>query len=420
MKNIYMAGLPDSVWSSFTLALFDGESNPNKTTDASLSQEMRTYYSDYLIDNAEPELKHDQFGQKRPIPKNGGKTINFRKYDPLPKLMKPLEEGITPDGQQLSMSDLEAKVHQYGGYVTLTDMLLLTAVDNNLVEATALLGSQAGRTGDTVTREVINGGTNVQYGADAVSARYLLVGGESSGNHILNVDCIRRAVRTLKHANTKPLDGGFYVAIINPDVSYDIRNDPKWESVKTYDPGDWYDGEIGKIDNVRFVETTEAKIFHAEDLSAESRNLTVSAAVNNADTVSVKETLSSEDIAQIVGRMVIVGGKNLKVTSATSSSITLESTVTASENDVIYPGEAGAKGRDVYSTLVLGANAYGVTEISGGGLEHIVHQLGSGGVSDPLNQRATCGWKMTKAAIRLVESYMVRIETSSTFESGAN
>ena len=79
-----------------------------------------------------------------------------------------------------------------------------------------------------------------------------------------------------------------------------------------------------------------------------------------------------------------------------------------------------ADGRDVYSTLVLGGNAYGVTEVTGGGLQHIVKQLGSGGTADPLDQRATAGWKGTKTAERLVENYMIRIESASTFQSGAN
>ena len=65
-------------------------------------------------------------------------------------------------------------------------------------------------------------------------------------------------------------------------------------------------------------------------------------------------------------------------------------------------------GLAVFGTLVLGAHAYGVTELEGGGLEHIVKQLGYG--DDPLNQRASVGWKGMRAAGRLVEQYMVRIE----------
>ena len=310
----------------YNLQLF-ADMNTNLTSSSGLTDEMKTYYSDYLIDNAQPKLVHDQFGQKHPIPKNGGKTIEFRKYSPLPKLTTPLQEGVTPDGQSLTMSVVEATVAQYGGYITLSDMLLLTAIDNNLVQATKLLGAQAGATLDTITREVLSGGTNVIFAGDK-SAREDL-----DGTSLLTVADIKKAVRFLKNQNAEKIDGS-YVGIIHPDIAYDLTNDPAWKDVKTYsDPDDWYEGEIGKIFGVRFVETTEAKIFD--------------------------------------------GG--------------------------------------VYSTLILGDNAYGVTEISGGGLQHIVKQLGSAGTADALDQRATAGWKATKVAERLVENYMTRIESKSTF-----
>ena len=201
------------------LRLFDG--NTNVTSDSGLSNEMKTYYSDYLIDMAEPELVHDQFGQKHPIPKNGGKIIEFRKYDPLPKAMTPLTEGVTPNGKKLSMGVITATVNQYGDFVELSDILLLTAIDNNLVQATKLLGSQAGRTLDTITREVLNGGTNVQYAEGQVSSRHQLVGGEESGNHYLTVDAVRKAVRFLKVMNA-PKINGYCAGIIHPDISYDL------------------------------------------------------------------------------------------------------------------------------------------------------------------------------------------------------
>ena len=323
------------------LNLFDG--NTNITGDSGLSDEMKTYYSDYLIDMAEPELVHDQFGQKHPIPKNGGKTIEFRKYDPLPKALTPLTEGVTPNGQKLNMGVITATVKQYGGFIELSDMLLLTAIDNNLVQATKMLGSQAGRTLDTITREVLNGGTNVQYAEGQVNSRAALSYTDENTNHNLTVNAVRRAVRFLKVMNA-PRINGYYAGIIHPDCSYDLMSDPKWVNVKTYsDPEGIYEGEIGRIEGVRFVETSEAKVFTG----------------------------------------------------------------------------AGASGRDVYSTLIIGADAYGVTEITGGGLQHIVKQLGSAGTADPLNQRATAGWKATKVAERLVEAYMVRIETTSTFTGTA-
>jgi len=75
------------------------------------------------------------------------------------------------------------------------------------------------------------------------------------------------------------------------------------------------------------------------------------------------------------------------------------------------------EGLAVFGTLVLGAHAYGVTELEGGGLEHIVKQLGYG--DDPLNQRASVGWKGMRAAERLVEQYMVRIESVSSYSTTA-
>lgn len=411
------------------LALFDAQTNTTGQTGVGtdLSPEMKTYYSDYLIDYAAPKLIHDQFGQKKPIPKNGGKTIEFRKYSPLAKALTPLSEGVTPTGKKLNVTVLTATVAQYGDFIELSDMLLLTAIDNNLVEATKLLGHQSGETLDTITREVLSGGTNVQFADAQVASRYKLVGGDATpaNNHYLTVLAIKRAVRTLKVMKAQTI-GGSFVAIIHPDCSYDITNDPKWEEPNKYaGSGNIFEGEIGRLYGVRFVETTEAKVFHAADLSVANRNLGFTSAAGQV--ITVDEALTAGDATAIVGRKVILKGYQYTITAAAAGSagaatITVGSALQGSPGgtDIIYPGEAGALGRDVYSTLVLGANAYGVTEIEGGGIQNIVKQLGSAGTSDALNQRATTGWKATKVAERLVEGFMVRIETASTFEVGAN
>jgi N4-gp56 family major capsid protein len=316
------------------LAMFDG--NTNVTTDSGLSDAMKTYYSDTLIDEAAPKLVHAQFGQKASIPKNSGKRIEWRKYTALPKALTPLTEGVTPDGQKMSLQVVTCDPKQYGGYIELSDMLLLTAIDNNLVQATKLLGSQAGRTLDTVVREVLVGGTNVRY-ANGKGSRAALAEGDT-----LTVDTVKKAVRDLKKMNAEKING-YYIGIINQDASYDLTNDPEWKYPHQYvDTKNIYEGEIGAIAGVRFVETSEAKIF----------------------------------------------------------------------------AKAGASSRDVYATLIIGENAYGVTDIAGGGLEHIVKQLGSAGTADPLNQRATAGWKATHGAAILSDEYMVRVESVSTFNDG--
>jgi N4-gp56 family major capsid protein len=308
----------------------------SSTSGNNLAPEIKTYYSDYLIQLAEAQLVHDQFGQKRNIPSGNGKSIEFRQFTPLAKITEALVEGVTPDGQALDTSTITATVKQYGGYVVITDILDLTAIDNIKTEAVQLIGSQAGRSLDTVVREVLNGGTNVQYHEGERASRSAIIATDT-----LTVKAVRAAVRTLKRQNAETIDGSF-VGIIHPDVAFDLMSDPTWVEWHKYTDNDaMFTNEIGKIANVRFVETTEAKIF--------------------------------ED----------AGGSTAKF--------------------------------DIYSTLIIAKNAYGTTNIEGGGLELITKQKGSAGTADPLDQRSTVGWKATKTAERLVEDYMVRIETACSY-----
>lgn len=399
--------------------------NTNVTTQTGsgqdLSPEMKTYYNKNLIRYAKPLLVHGQFGQKKPIPKRGGKTQEWRKRDPLPKALTALTEGVTPDGRKIEVKSIPGEVHQFGDYITTSDILELTAIDPIINDNLRDLGDQSGRTLDTVVRDIINTANNVQYGDGSILARHLLVGGESTGNHYITVKMVKNAVKTLKRYLAKK-KGDSYVAIIHPDVSYHLTEDAKWQSVTNYNPKNWYNGEIGKIEGVRFVETTEAKVFHAEDLSAGARNLTVKTTLNaTGKTLAIKEKLTEADVAALVGRKILIGTALFKLASATdaaagSATITTTEDVTTTvgvADTVIYPGEAGAKGYDVYSTLIIGEDAYGVTTIEGGGLQNIVKAKGSAGTADPLDQRSTQGWKAIQGAVVLTDAYMVRLETTT-------
>ena len=80
------------------------------TGTSTLSAEMKTFYDKTLLDNAEPQLVHDQFGQERNIPAHGGKTIEFRKFSSLAKATTALTEGVTPDGKSLTVTSKTATV----------------------------------------------------------------------------------------------------------------------------------------------------------------------------------------------------------------------------------------------------------------------------------------------------------------------
>ncbi|MBQ7800002.1 MAG: N4-gp56 family major capsid protein [Oscillospiraceae bacterium] len=393
--------------------------NTNVTTQSGEGQEigsveMKTFYDTELIRNAEPLLVHDKFGQKRSIPKNGGKTIEFRKLNPFPKASLPLTEGVTPDGKKLDWSKHSATVNQYGDYVTVSDVLDLTAVDNNILEATVILGDQAGRTLDTVTREVINAGTNVQYAAGEISSR-----SEITASHIMTVAAVKKAVNTLKKGLAKKINGSYF-AIIHPNVAYDLMNDGEWQAVQEYNPKDWQEGEIGRIFGCRFIESTEAKVFKNTLLADNYDYLTVA----SSDTVGTNVVYLDDDFTKaeetlLVGRRISIGGHSYTIVSAVSSEQKLvldRETVELSTGMRILPNDAGEDGIPVYSTLFIGADAYGVTEVEGGGLKTIIKQLGSAGSGDPLDQRATVGWKALKTAAILSQPFMVRVETASSLE----
>lgn len=297
-----------------------------------LSVENKTFYDMTLIDEAQAALVHDQFAQKRNIPKNGGKTIEFRKFASLPKAMTPLTEGVTPDGKSLNVTAIEATVSQYGDFITMSDVLDLTAIDPIIVEATKILGRQAGLTLDTVTRNIMQSGTNVTYcpkvAADGtetpVTSRDAL-----DSTCQLTVKVVQKVVAKLKAQNAPKINGK-YVAIIHPYVAYSLMRDPEWIDAHKYAAAEnLFSGEIGEIAGVRFVETTEAKVY------------------DNA----------------------------------------------------------------VFGTLFMGADAYGTTEINGGGLETIVKPKGSAGTADPLDQRSSVGWKGMKTAEILIDNYLVRVES---------
>lgn len=390
------------------------ELNVNTTDD--MPVEMKTYYDKRLIDMAQPLLVHDQFGQTRNIPRNGGRTIEFRKFAPLAKALTPLVEGVTPVGNKVSVSAITATVKQYGDYIALSDRVQLETIDPILENVERILANQAGQTSDTITRDILVTGTNVQYGDGSKEDRSELVGGSETAeeNDYMSVMAVKMAVRALENQNA-PKINGYYVGIIHPDVAFDLTEDPRWRYPHEYkDTENIYNNEIGEIAGVRFTKTTEAKKFVGADLASDSRTLSVSAQVSSNTTVTFDG--GTVEANALVDREVLIGTDVRKVVSNTTSQMVLDEAITAADNAVIYPGEGGSEGRDVYATLILGSDAYGVTSIEGGGLEFIVKQLGSAGTADPLNQRATAGWKLTKTAEILVDQYMVRVETTSRFD----
>lgn len=319
-------------------------------TGKSAVANINSYYDRTLLERALPLLLHTKFAQVRDIPRNNSDVIKFRKYNSLSAATTALTEGVTPAGSALTVSDSSATVLQYGDYVTLSDKLKMETEDPVETEATQILGEQAALTLDNLARAILVAGTTVQYASTATQRT------EITAAMKVTLAEVKEAVRTLKNNkakkitsmvsaqsgyNTSPVDA-CYIGITGPDTAYDIKADTAFVPIEKYAgalKNGILPGEIGKLDEVRFIETTEQKEWV----------------------------------------------------------------------------DGGASDADVYATLILGANAYGVSRISGEAMKTIRKQLGSAGSADPLDQRATIGWKATFVAKILQETFMVRIEHGTTF-----
>ena len=268
--------------SIFTLQRFAeiAHTYTNKTTDTGtydpdtgariagneLSPENKTYYEKSLITLAEPELVFDQFADKYPIPKNGGKTIEFRKFEPLVADLDAteLQEGVTPEGQKLNVGTITAEVHQKGDFVELSDMIELTAIDPMVVQTIGIIGSQAGRVLNKVTREAITSGTNVVF-APKANGTAVTVRNQLDTTCGITLKLIKKCANILKRNNAPKIDGS-YICIVHPDIGTDLTNLEGWIDVQKYkNPEKVYEGEIGSYGGVRFIENTECKIWKGTD-----------------------------------------------------------------------------------------------------------------------------------------------------------
>lgn len=319
-------------------------SNTIETSGNTFTQEQAKFYSKVFQKNYIGKLVHGQFGDHETFPKHSGNVINIRGMTPYPTATTPLQEGVTPKGNLMNFYYIEVPVNQYGAYTPITDWASFASRDDVLIHDAEELSSQAGRTIEEIDREMLNSGEQVIY-APAVtsdgSVTEVTTRSAITKLSKLRVDTIFRALNFLEMQHAEPI-GDSYVAIIHPNVKYDIMRDPDFINVVKYNQDTRiYKGEIGMIGNIRFVVSTYAKVFKGE----------------------------------------------------------------------------GAESIDVYSTLVIGKGAYKTLEIEGEGMKNIIKGFGSGGTSDPLDQRATQGWKTTHGIGITCEPCMVRIESGSTLNT---
>lgn len=301
-----------------------------------LSAEDKTFYERTLLERLLPQLNFYKDARKKKMPKNSGRTMNFRKFNSLTAPSASLTEGKTPDGNDLSITTITATVAQEGDFIVISDLIQTTGIDPVLTETSELLGEEAGVVVDNRIQTALYKGTNVYFAGGATTRAGL----ETATTKNLTAEDIKKIVRKLKNANAKRFADGFYHMQIDPDIAYDLMSDSAWVDVSKYaKPEQMVKGELGKMHGMKFFETTN---------------------------LSVVDSSTTED-----------------------------------------------KKIDVHIAYAYGKDSYDCIDLEGGAgkPEIIVKPNGSAGTDDPLNQRASAGWKNCFTAVITQPMALVRVET---------
>ena len=386
--------------------------NLNTTTSSGMSPLMEAVLNRYVRENNKTNRKYTKFGQKVDIPKGKTKTIAFDKLSPLPKASAPLTEGVTPTGSAVNVTRIKGEPDQFGNYVSYTDQLDFFANDPSpqVLKYTELLAENQLETFEHLDAMELASGLNVFYAGEATSRATL--------TDALTVKDVRKAVTSLKRNKVQPADGKDFIAFIHPDVVFSIWNDNEWRAPHTYaDTKEMYDGEVGRLFGVRFIEDPDAYVFRGTPFADKYDELTVVKVEGTA--VYIAETITTAEAPELADKKVWINNKSYTIANAaagTNGNAVLNLASVADDDFIeadmkIYPGDGGANGKPVYSTVIVGKNAFGTS--GDNNVEMINKSLGSAGTADPLNQRGTYGWKGYHFCKIIEQSKMCRIESLS-------
>lgn len=223
-------------------------------TGKDMSPTMKVFYDTSLLENARENMVFTQLGKKQAMK---GNKVEWRKFNTFDKALTPLTEGVIPTGKDFGMTKIEATIAQYGDYTAISDRLELESFDDVIYGATEEMGAAEGETYDTLTRDIlVADGNCVVYGDGSRANRAAITSAD-----VLTPETVAKVATWLK-LNKAPKIEGKYVGVISPMQAYDLRKDQYWvEAHKYADVTPIFNGEIGELHGIRFIETTNAPEF---------------------------------------------------------------------------------------------------------------------------------------------------------------
>ena len=310
-------------------------------SNSSLNQAIQTIWSKEILFQAMPILRFEQFAVKKTeLGVAPGLRVNFLRYKNFGIDPTPLTEGVRMTTNALTAEQIAITVAEHGYAVAVSELLLNASFDDVMASASRLLGRHMAQYLDVQARNTLSAATSAVFGydrtglqgvndwynegtpADAIS--------DLDGNFKLSTGAVKDAALTLAGKNIPRL-GETYVQFVHPKQSRDIRSNPEFIEVTKYAaPGNFMLGEIGRLYDVVFIETTQVK------------KLSVNAAYTTSTSVGVPASQIEVPV---------------KANTAPGSGGNPESADFTAEAG--YLTSATGNGAEVYESIMIGDNAFG-------------------------------------------------------------
>ena len=213
----------------------------------------------------EAKLVFAKWGSKVNVPMNSGTGVRFFKKHHLETVKDPLTEGLTPNPSKFTITSFQAEIEQYGDWIMFTDVATQTAIHRLMKEVRQPQAYQSAKTKDLLVRDELLQGAQAAYASKADGSEVESLSA-LDGTCKLTVEEIRKMANRFKANDIEPAIDGDYVAIVHPDVMTDLRRDPEWKEWNKAENADKFEnGEVGRVEGVRFVETSIAAITKESD-----------------------------------------------------------------------------------------------------------------------------------------------------------
>lgn len=241
-------------------------------TNTQLTQAIQTIWSKEILFQAMPILRFEQFAVKKTeLGVAPGLQINFMRYNNL-GFAGSLVEGVRMQTNALTAQQFSITVSEHGYALAVSELLLNASFDDVMASASRLLGRNMAIYLDQLSRDTLYAATSTIYGEDrsnltAVNNWYAdgskpagtgnTARANMTGAFYLTPHTVKDAVETLATKNIPRL-GETYVCFVHPHQSRKLRDNPEFIEVTKYAaPGNFMLGEIGRLYDTVFIETTQ-------------------------------------------------------------------------------------------------------------------------------------------------------------------